>query len=320
MRAIFSRARLPPVVRQQAAGVRSGVDGQLQMLPARYVARASILGLSFAAAAAIVGDKARTDGFFDDAKEKINGVFSKFTEPSRESFLPAPHPNLAHLPTLVLDLDETLIHSTWDRKHGWRTIKRPYVDKFLNEMAKSYELVLFSAGLPYVVDPVVAALDPTGLFMFRLYRDCTTYRAGKHIKDLSRLNRDLTKVVMIDDDEEYTQDQPENSIIVTRWEGDRDDRELLNLIPFLKGLAKNNGADFREEIEKYRQGGTTADLLHRYSTDLIEDLKKEQAKKEKMKNLPGGRLFAGAGTGKSSAVVEEQRKIAEMQKMGGRPF
>ena len=101
----------------------------------------------------------------------------------------------------------------------------------------------------------MAALDPTGLFMFRLYRDCTTYRAGKHIKagdnpfagiihvfpcvqDLSRLNRDLTKVVMIDDDEEYTQDQPENSIIVTRWEGDRDDRELLNLIPFLKGAER----------------------------------------------------------------------------------
>lgn len=227
---------------------------------------------------------------------------------------------MAHLPTLVVDLDETLIHSTWDRKHGWRTMKRPYVDKFLNELAKHYEIVIFSAGLPYVVDPVVSALDPNGqLVMWRLYRDCTTYRDGQHIKDLSRLNRDLNKVVMIDDDAEYCQDQPENALLVSRWEGDRNDRELLDLIPLLKGLAKHKPSDFREEIEKYRQGGTTAELIARYNADLIEELKKEQGKVQNMKNLPGGKLFAGSSA-KSAAVIEQQRKMKEMQQMSGKSF
>ena len=72
------------------------------------------------------------------------------------------------------------------------------------------------------------------------YLGCTTYRNGKHNEavmliirrvyhtvylsvcspwqDLSRLNRNLNKVVMIDDDSEYAEAQPENAIIVTRWE------------------------------------------------------------------------------------------------------
>ena len=84
------------------------------------------------------------------------------------------------------------------------------------------------------VDPVLGALDPNqSLIMYRLYRDSTTYRAGKYIKvslpdmvaaaalsgqvcvlssntgqDLTRLNRDLNRVVMIDDTEEHTIDQP----------------------------------------------------------------------------------------------------------------
>jgi len=273
-----------------------------------------------AAAGVALGDAAQTEGFLDDAKDTFNGMFTKFTDPSRDAFLPSLPAHMAHLPTLVLDLDETLIHSVWDRKHGWRTMKRPYCDKFLNEMAKHYEIVIFSAGLQYIVDPVVTALDPNGqLIMWRLYRDCTTYRGGKHIKDLSRMNRDLTKTVMIDDEEDCLSDQPENGILTTRWDGDREDRELLDLIPFLKGLAKNKPSDFREEITKYRQGGTTADLVGRYNAAFVEDLKKEQDKVEKMKNLPGGRFFSQQGS-PNAAVVEEQRKIREMQKMTGNPF
>jgi len=262
------------------------------------------------------------DGIFDQLRGSWDGMFTKFTAPSREKFLPAMPPHMAHLPTLVLDLDETLIHSVWDRKHGWRTKKRPYVDKFLGEMAKYYEIVIFSAGLQYVVDPVIGALDPNNqMVMWRLYRDCTTYKEGKHIKDLSRLNRDLNKVVMIDDDAEYTEDNPENALIVTRWEGDRDDHDLLDLIPFLRGLAKNGVKDFREEIEKYRKGGTTADLVERYNAELVEELKKEQKKVDKIKSMGGG-LWSSGQTGKKAVVLEEQRKMQEQLKMnqGSNPF
>jgi len=198
--------------------------------------------------------------------------------------------------------------------------------RFLTEMAKSYEIVVFSAGLPYVVDPVLGALDPQGsFFMWRLYRDCTTYRAGKYIKDISRLNRDLTKVVMIDDDVEYVSDQPENAIVVTRWEGDREDTELLDLIPFLKGLDTNRKkgriVDFREEIARYRgENGTLADLVKNYNMVLIEELKEDQKKQNKMQNLPGGRVFGkGAVGAEKAAILEAQRLRMKAAKgsMGG---
>lgn len=38
-----------------------------------------------------------------------------------------------HVRTLVLDLDDTLIHSDWTRGRGWRTFKRPGAEDFLRQ-------------------------------------------------------------------------------------------------------------------------------------------------------------------------------------------
>ena len=59
--------------------------------------------------------------------------------------IPVPH-------TLVLDLEKTLVSSTWDRKYGWRHAKRPGVDKFLLDMAQYYEIVLYSPSIDGVAD------------------------------------------------------------------------------------------------------------------------------------------------------------------------
>ena len=175
-----------------------------------------------------------------------------------------------------------------------------------------------------VVDPVLGALDPNNCRFTggRLYRDCTTYRDGKYIKDISRLNRDLNAVVVVDDDPECVCDQPENAILVTRWEGDVEDTELLDLIPFLKGLDKNRKAgkvhDFREEIERYRQGGSLKEMVARYNQDLIQELKKDQEKEGRIRNLPGGRIM---GAAKDAAKVNMyQKQKQQMEQFGKKPF
>ena len=62
------------------------------------------------------------------------------------------HPTLRHSPrhvrTLVLDLDDTLVHSDWTRGRGWRTFKRPGADDFIRQLAQYYELVVFTSQLP----------------------------------------------------------------------------------------------------------------------------------------------------------------------------
>jgi hypothetical protein len=53
-----------------------------------------------------------------------------------------------HVRTLVLDLDDTLVHSDWTRGRGWRTFKRPGAEDFIRQLAQYYELVVFTSQLP----------------------------------------------------------------------------------------------------------------------------------------------------------------------------
>ncbi len=48
--------------------------------------------------------------------------------------------------TLVLDLDDVLVHSDWSRERGWRTFKRPGAEDFLRTMSQYYEARLGELG------------------------------------------------------------------------------------------------------------------------------------------------------------------------------
>ena len=56
--------------------------------------------------------------------------------------------NCRHVPTLVLDLDDVLVHSEWTRGRGWRTFKRPGVEDFIKRMAPYYEIVVYTSQVP----------------------------------------------------------------------------------------------------------------------------------------------------------------------------
>jgi import inner membrane translocase subunit TIM50 len=120
---------------------------------------------------------------------------------------PCPH-------TLVLDMEDTLICSTWDRRYGWRHAKRPGADEFLKELSKYYEIVLFTSNIAGIGDPIMTLLDPQCQAMHRLHRDATRFMNGHHVKDLSRLNRNMSKIILIDDDPNAAMLQPENAIQV----------------------------------------------------------------------------------------------------------
>ena len=56
-------------------------------------------------------------------------------------------PPCRHVKTLVLDLDDVLVHSDWARSRGWRTFKRPGCDDFLRQLAARFELVRCPHGM-----------------------------------------------------------------------------------------------------------------------------------------------------------------------------
>lgn len=61
---------------------------------------------------------------------------------------------------------------------------------------------------------------------FRLYRHHTIKLDGEYVKDLSRIGRDLDKVVMIDNIEKNYRLQKKNGILIRSWYGDRKDTLL----------------------------------------------------------------------------------------------
>lgn len=168
--------------------------------------------------------------------------------------IPVPH-------TLVLDLENTLVSATWDRKYGWRHAKRPGVDKFLLDMAQYYEIVLYCPSIDAIADPVVNSLDKAGCIMHRLYRDATHYKNGVHVKDLNRLNRNVNRMIVIDDDADEVQFNPGNLLRVKPYTdpNDRTDNTLARITPFLIEIAREGYNDIPGLLSQYE--GMDADEI-----------------------------------------------------------
>ncbi|XP_065203436.1 carboxy-terminal domain RNA polymerase II polypeptide A small phosphatase 1 [Planococcus citri] len=158
-----------------------------------------------------------------------------------------------HKKCMVIDLDETLVHSSFKpinnadfvvpveidgTIHQVYVLKRPYVDDFLQRMGELYECILFTASLAKYADPVADLLDRWGVFRSRLFRESCVFHRGNYVKDLNRLGRDLHKVIIIDNSPASYIFHPDNAVPVQSWFDDMTDSELLDLIPFFERLSK----------------------------------------------------------------------------------
>merc|ERR1712088_1022802 len=161
---------------------------------------------------------------------------------------------------LVLDLDETLIHSHHDGvlrqtvkpgtppdfilkvtidRHPVRFFvhKRPHVDFFLEMVSKWYELVVFTASMEIYGTAVADRLDNnTGILRRRYYRQHCTLDFGSYTKDLSAINDDLSSVFILDNSPGAYRAYPDNAIPIKSWFNDPSDTALLNLLPVLDAL------------------------------------------------------------------------------------
>nr|XP_018686780.1 PREDICTED: mitochondrial import inner membrane translocase subunit TIM50-like isoform X2 [Musa acuminata subsp. malaccensis] len=198
-----------------------------------------------------------------DLRRAIEDHVRGFTEPSSEKLLPDLHPQEQHVFTLVLDLNETLVYSDWKRDRGWRTFKRPGVDAFLEHLAKFYEIVVYSDQLSMYVDPVLERLDQKGCIRYRLSRAATKYVNGKHYRDLSKLNRDPSRILYISGHALESSLQPENCVPIKPWTLENDDTALLDLIPFLEYVAVHRPADIRPVLASYHGHDIASEFIER---------------------------------------------------------
>uniref|UniRef100_A0A3Q2XLG1 CTD small phosphatase 1 n=1 Tax=Hippocampus comes TaxID=109280 RepID=A0A3Q2XLG1_HIPCM len=150
---------------------------------------------------------------------------------------------------VVIDLDETLVHSSFTVYVS----KRPHVDEFLRRMGEMFECVLFTGSLSKYADPVSDILDKWGAFRSRLFREACVFHKGNYVKDLSHLGRDLNKVIIIDNSPASYTFHPDNAVPVASWFDDMSDSELLDLIPFFERL--NNVDDVYDVLKEQRALG-----------------------------------------------------------------
>ncbi|NWI56839.1 TIM50 translocase, partial [Calyptomena viridis] len=99
--------------------------------------------------------------------------------------------------------------------------------------------------------PLIDSIDPHGFVSFRLFRDATRYMDGHHVKDISCLNRDPARVVVVDCRRESFRLQPRNGLGLPRWDGRSEDRALYDLAAFLKTIAVSGVSDVRNVLDNY---------------------------------------------------------------------
>ncbi len=156
--------------------------------------------------------------------------------------------------TLVLDLDETLISYRLDEQGRGVLIPRPNLYHFLTEMSKIFEIIIFTAGTQEYADPILDIIDKKkNFFDKRLYRQHTIIMDNVFVKDLSKLGRELSKIIIVDNMPQNFKLQKENGIFIKNFNGDdKSDSTLIDLIPILRKISCDKKNDVRIEINKLK--------------------------------------------------------------------
>ena len=166
---------------------------------------------------------------------------------------------------LILDLDETLVHSSTKRpfpnkkniilnitikniKYRIYVIVRPFFEKFLYEMSLCYDLYIFTASMSQYSKSLIEILDKNKVIKQVLSREYCLNIKGVPLKDLSIFNKDLKDIIIIDNNPVSYSLHKNNGIPILTWIDNPKDNELLKLIPILKYLSK--AKDVRPIINK----------------------------------------------------------------------
>ena len=146
--------------------------------------------------------------------------------------------------SLVLDLDETLIHfkPNPNNESIGKIMIRPYLYDFLKNIKKYYELIIFTAATQDYADPIINAIEKEEkYFDHRLYRMHTIIIDNDFVKDLSKLGRDLNRTIIVDNMKQNYKNQPNNGITIRPfWGKDVEDTALVDLLDILKKIAEQD--------------------------------------------------------------------------------
>ena len=210
---------------------------------------------------------------------------------TEEYLLPKKSSEFNNKKTLILDLDETLVHSSFTpfenndivlnvdfdgMIYNIYVLVRPGAEYFIKNISKFYELVIFTASLSNYASPLLDILDKEDNIKYRLYRENCTFLNGMYIKDLKKLNRNLKDLIIVDNSPlAYTFDI-DNGLPIKTWYEDKNDIELYKISGILEFLAKTG--DVRHYIKKFVKKN---EIIYDEAMNLIKKLENNKKKLKK---------------------------------------
>lgn len=170
-------------------------------------------------------------------------------------------------PTVVLDLDETLLHVTsedkkrpvdyyiWDEDHriSSKVYKRPFVDQFLLILSHYYEIIIFTSSYQCYCDPLVDLFPHADVIFKRFYNTSMATISS----DSMRQEKDLyltapynmpNRLLLVDDKLDTCVTHPENLYLIPSYLGQEIDYSLIGLLCVLISLTEMK--DFRVLLSK----------------------------------------------------------------------
>ena len=195
--------------------------------------------------------------------------------------------------TLILDLDETLIHlrqkkevvnlkndvdininNMSDYNYNLDKNKNKYLLQFriglfsfLTLLKPFYEIISFTSATREYADVIINEIEKKrNFFDYKFYREhCVIYK-DTFVKDISRIGRDIQKIIIVDNNENNFVLNKENGIKISSYYGDdeennnlrlssndkkKSDNALLELKKILIKIYKDNYDDVREALKDY---------------------------------------------------------------------
>jgi len=134
--------------------------------------------------------------------------------------------------TLVLDLDETLVHTNGDDM----TLFRPHVETFLSQVFAWFDkVVVFTAGTKPYADPILDTLEKMSNIKFhnRLYRESCTHTPAGWVKDMTKVQTNLRRLLIVDNTPTSYSLQPQCGVAIPSYWGQKNDVELVLMLSTL---------------------------------------------------------------------------------------
>ena len=194
-------------------------------------------------------------------EENINGSFlASLYIKDNPNFRSVPKPYILKKSkkkyTLILDLEETLLNFRLKSENkGEGILKlRPGLFSFLDEIQKFYEIILFTASSQDYAESLIDCIEEKKkYFEYKFFRQHNIIIENDFVKDLTRIGRDLDKIIIVDNMPQNYRLQKRNGIYIKGfWGEDSYDKVLYYLKNILIKLAKDGG-DLRVGLIKYHE-------------------------------------------------------------------